>query len=306
MNEGTRGRIIEKIEKDRAFFKRYPSKKDRLVHRPFQTGAYYILTAIAYLRPFKIRYRTLWDDTLSFYLPEGGAIYYYGFFEANLTNFFLRFIKEGDTFVDIGAHIGYYSNMCAHLVGPKGHIHSFEPTPRTYGSLVMNTKKFANVKTNNAALLDKTSSITFTDYGPKYSAFNTFKKRSDSALSFLKAEEHQIHVPAITLDSYAEENSVIPAFIKIDAEGADYLVLKGMTELLTQTRPLVSIEVAGGDEWKENHEASMSFLAGLSYVAYEVSDDGFLHSHEKKDTYEYDNLVFVPKEKESALAYLIK
>jgi FkbM family methyltransferase len=162
------------------------------------------------------------------------------------------------------------------------------------------------VKTNNCALLDKSATITFTDYGPKYSAFNTFEKRNDSGLSFLKKEEAEITVQAITLDSYTAEHSVSPTFIKIDAEGTDYLVLKGMKETLQKSRPFISLEVAGGEEWETNHNESMAFLDSMSYGAFEVSDDGYLSKHERKATYAYDNLIFVPSEKINSIQDLIQ
>ena len=41
-----------------------------------------------------------------------------------------RFIKKGDTVLDIGANIGFYAEILSDLVGPAGKIYSFEPDPQ--------------------------------------------------------------------------------------------------------------------------------------------------------------------------------
>ena len=38
-----------------------------------------------------------------------------------------QIIKKGDTVVDLGANIGYYTLILAQLVGKSGHVHAFEP-----------------------------------------------------------------------------------------------------------------------------------------------------------------------------------
>ncbi|HEY6881649.1 MAG TPA: FkbM family methyltransferase [Polyangiales bacterium] len=47
-----------------------------------------------------------------------------------------HFLRPGDQFVDGGANIGMLSLMAAHLVGPTGHVHAFEPNPAVYQRLL--------------------------------------------------------------------------------------------------------------------------------------------------------------------------
>lgn len=289
--------IINEITRRHILFTTYKSRKDRLLHIPFKTALYYILSTISYIKPFKVRYRTLWKDTLSFYMPEGNAIYYYGFFEANVTNFLLRILKEGDVFIDVGAHIGYYSNLCSHIVGQTGKVYSFEPTPRTFATLQQNTAGFIQTQAINAAALDTETTISFVDYGPKYSAFNSFEDRTDNALSFLDKEKKHIVTNTIVLDTFFEQHSIKPTIVKIDAEGADFLVLKGMEKTLNDTRPLISIEIAGGEEWKANHQKSIEILKKYNYISYLISANGLLQKGNVDHDYEYENVLFVPEEK---------
>jgi FkbM family methyltransferase len=297
MNKSNREILKQKVMQRYELFKLNHSRVRRFLKEPWRTFKFYVLATISYIKPFKISARTLWGDIMTYYLPEGNAIYYYGFFEANLTNFFVNYFREGDVFVDVGAHVGFYSTLVSSLIGETGKVYSFEPTPRTFISLKENTKNKKNVIVNNFAVLNEKKDIEFIDYGPCYSAFNGFKKRTSLNMNFLKRDVSSITVKTIVLDNYCESNKIKPDFIKIDAEGAEYLILQGMDNLLMTSRPVISIEVAGEEEWQENCQKSINFLLDHNYLPFEISTEGKLIEHEIKENYLYDNLIFIPKEK---------
>ena len=305
MNPEQRSQLKSNILKRYELYKLQSSRLRRILKDPLRTIPYFIMIWIAYKIPYKVRYVTLWGDKMSFYLPEGNAIYYYGFFEANLTNFFINFIKEGDIFFDIGAHVGFYSVLNNTLVGTKGQSHSFEPTPRTFSSLKENMSGRENAFINNCAVMDSETEIEFIDYGPKYSAFNTFKDRNSGEMAFLSKPE-KIKVKTVSLDHYCAQNKVSPTLIKIDAEGAEHIILKAMERILKEDKPILSIEVAGGEEWKENCHLSIDFLKNHGYEAFEIDTDGYLTPHTTQDSYSYDNLIFVHPNKMDRLKPLLK
>jgi len=68
-------------------------------------------------------------------------LYQYGFFEEGLTRAIIEKLRPGDTFVDIGAHVGYYTILASLLVGAEGHVVAFEPTPRTAPSHAIPLRK---------------------------------------------------------------------------------------------------------------------------------------------------------------------
>lgn len=258
-----------------------------------------------YIRPIKVNYKTLWGDKMKFYLPEGNVLVSKGFFELNLFNFFLNFIKEGDVVVDIGAHVGSYTKLSSRLVGDSGKVYAFEPTPRTFKTLWENTRYDKNIITNNFALLDEERNISFEDYGPKYSYFNGFKKRTDKEVSLL--ESKKIEVQAITLDNYFLKNKIDRCdFIKIDAEGAESLILKGASNVLGNIKPVISIEVGGGMEWLKNNQDSIEILLSKGYLMFEINKEGYLYEHIKKDFYIYDNLIAIHIDKIEYVRALIK
>lgn len=291
MNKEQREKIIQKIieaEKLRPL-----SRGDRLLRVPVKTFFYYVLASFSHIKPYKLSFRTLWDTKMVSYLPEGNTFYYYGYCEANLTNFLLRFLKDGDVVLDVGAHVGFYSMLMSTLVGDKGEVHSFEPTPWTFNILKHNTEKLGNVSLNNNAVSNKKENISFKDYGPGYGAYNTAHKSG----SVLNKKANVVHVETISLDDYCKEKNIKPIFIKLDAEGYEYSILNGMNYLLKEVRPLITLEVAGGEGWSENCQKSIDYLLENKYKPYEMNIDGFISVHEIKKSYKYDNLLFIPEEK---------
>ena len=291
MNREQREKIIQKIvemEKLRPL-----GRGERLIKAPVRTFFYYILAAFSRVKPYKLRFRTLWGAKMTSYLPEGNTFYYYGYCEANLTNFLLRFLKKGNVVIDVGAHVGFYSMLASALVGEEGQVHSFEPTPWTFDLLMQNTNKLSNIVLNNNAASDRKDSIPFKDYGPGYGAYNTAHKNG----SILNKKAKTIIIKTIALDDYCEDKNIRPDFIKLDAEGHEYAILNGMNRLFEKTRPLVALEVVGSDEWADNRERSIEFLMDKKYKPYEMSLDGFISPHIIKKNYKYDNLLFVPEEK---------
>lgn len=273
------------------------SKVKKVIKKPKLIFYFPLWFINKYLFPIKIKYKTFWGESFKFYFSEGSPIIGKGFFEVNLFNYFLNNIKEDMIVIDVGAHIGSYAKLMSKLVGENGKVHSFEPTLRTFNILKENTKDKANIIINNLALMDKAGEIEFEDYGPKYSYYNGFKKREKEA-SVKKLKTQKIKVKATTLDDYFKENNINKCdFIKIDAEGAESLILQGMTNILKEIKPIISIEVGGGEEWNKNNLDSINILEKNNYKLFEISKEGLLVKHIKKDFYEYDNLIGINKDK---------
>jgi len=290
-------KIITKREKLRSL-----NRIKRLVVDPIRALPFYFLAAASHIKPFEITFDTLWGTKMTSYLPEGNTFYYYGFCEANLTNFLLRFLKHSDTFVDVGAHIGFYSMLASEIVGENGKIYSFEPTPRTFKTLKENTKKLKNVHLFNIALSNKEGRIDFSDYGPGYGAYNS---GHPNGAALLNKKPRKITVETKTLDSILKLENISPNIIKLDAEGLEYKILQGMSNTLSKTnRPIITLEVAGDRQWKNNYDNSIKLLLENDYKVFEINTVGLIKPHKIKQIYKYDNILFIPTEKTNALKYL--
>lgn len=283
------------------------SRLQRLWRDPWRTLPFYTLAAISHIRPYKIRFATLWGTQMACYLPEGNTFYYYGYCEANLTNFFLRLLKPGDCFLDIGAHVGFYSMLTSVLTGPGGVVVSFEPTPWTYQLLQENVKGLSNVSASNQALADQPGTLIFSDYGPGYGAYNS--AHANWGAEMLRGKkQHEITVSTTTLDDYCQEKNLAPHIIKIDTEGFEYQVILGGKKLFGQPgskpRPIITIEMAGGTKWAANQLRTMELLQEWGYLPYDISLDGHLTTAKIQTSYVYNNIVFIPSERLSSFQNL--
>lgn len=177
-------------------------------------------------------------------LPEvvSRVIYTYGFFDAEVTYLVSRYIKPGDTVLDVGAHFGYISVLSSHLVGDAGRVYSFEPTPSTFAVLSENAKSRANITALNLGAGKQNSSLDIADYGLQYCAWNTMadESRMPTVLAGIKA--NRVKVDVVKLDDYLDEKGIVPSFIKIDAENFEAAVIAGLANTIQKARPIVLME----------------------------------------------------------------
>lgn len=85
-----------------------------------------------------------------------GLIYAYHY-EVGEREFVRRYLQIGDTFVDVGAHIGLFTLIAAHKVGPAGKVIAFEPCKTSFEVLKANIalNELSNVKCENMALSNR-------------------------------------------------------------------------------------------------------------------------------------------------------
>lgn len=220
----------------------------------------------------------------------------YGFMEPELTEAILHLVNPGDVAIDIGMHLGYFTTLLAKLVGPKGRVHSFEPTPSTRELASHNTTQFPQVTVHPNAVWSHCTEMKFHDYGLKHMAFNSVTTaRLDHEVATV--QEHLVE--AISLDSFREGLSHKIDFIKIDAETAEEQILQGAERLLASDRPVLSLEI--GDEAGESGRSRklIEMLASMNYNAWDFSG-GTFKRHLIRDSYSYDNLIFLPSNRQLA------
>jgi FkbM family methyltransferase len=122
--------------------------------------------------------------------------------------------------IDVGANIGVTVRLFA---ARAGHVHAFEPAPRAIPLLTANTADLDNVTIHHFALSDKD--------GPVY-------LDESKNLDFSRLSETGIPVLAKKIDSLG----LAPAFIKIDVEGFEHLVLEGARETISKHSPVIMFE----------------------------------------------------------------
>ena len=79
-----------------------------------------------------------------FISPQNGyldqQIYLKGVYEPFILDLIMKYLKPGDTFIDIGANIGHHSMFAAAITGKTGKVYSFEPIPRLFKQLQESVK----------------------------------------------------------------------------------------------------------------------------------------------------------------------
>lgn len=168
--------------------------------------------------------------------------YVLGMYEPEVIRTMRKYLKPGDTCVDVGGHIGYLTLLMAQMVGPKGMVVTFEPMPDNYELLEENVRLngIKNIKLERAAVGDKemTGSLIF--------AANERLSWTPSAIAYgVVGDRKSLNVPFISLDRYAAVQGLHPRLIKIDVEGAEISVLQGARDTIQESCPTVLIEVHG-------------------------------------------------------------
>lgn len=142
------------------------------------------------------------------------------------------FLKEGMTFVDVGANLGYYTLLAARLVGSSGHVFSFEPFPANFQLLErnVNSNGYGNVTLIPKAVSDRSGKATLQIDS---------NSSGGHSLSHLRGGTRSISIETVTLDDYFTGNATSIDVVKTDTEGADPAVFRGMTGILRRHPNLV-------------------------------------------------------------------
>jgi FkbM family methyltransferase len=166
-----------------------------------------------------------------------GRLMWAGCYEVQFVALLKCALGPGMVFVDVGAHIGYFTTLAACLVGRDGAVYSFEPDPECALCLIGNTHNDPWVIVYDKAVGDRSGEVTlFGSSRPEESGWGTI---------FATAEARpQVQVPITTLDEIICGSAIKRVdFIKLDVEGAECRVLEGGKQTIATYRPLVFAEV---------------------------------------------------------------
>jgi len=210
-------------------------------------------------------------------------------FEPEVENVLRAFLRPGDTFVDIGANIGIFSLLAAQIVGPTGRVIAFEPVPITLEKLRANIllNDLQNITVVPIALSDETRRGVIHLDGENNSGASSFRKSRNS--------RECVEVALDTFDRYAQAHlATAPRLIKIDVEGAEVKVLRGMQQLLASIRrPPIVLEVSEGSLLKlgSSKEELFEIASAHGYTTKEISKRRKSIFAGPEEWYQYDVLL---------------
>jgi FkbM family methyltransferase len=152
-----------------------------------------------------------------------------GVFEAPESDLISRLVRQDDTCIDAGSHVGYYTCLLARLVGKKGHVYAFDANPEACEAanrnLSLNGLNWAEVI--HAALADHEGSLPF--------YVSSDDQTGLSSLGSIPNFKKILHVPCSRLDAFLDNRGVEHIrLLKIDVEGSEEMVLSGLGRFLTE------------------------------------------------------------------------
>lgn len=160
--------------------------------------------------------------------------------------FLPELITPGDTVIDIGANLGYYSVPVARLLKGEGHLYPVEPVDRMRRVLEKNIRKFGNVTVLPYALGAQEKEITMGNDSVNergYLATGVNMVLDDNTGANNAAMEFSVEMRRGSL-LFGDLPHI--DFIKCDIEGYEGVVIPEMMPLIEKHKPLILLE-SGGD-----------------------------------------------------------
>lgn len=241
----------------------------------------------------KIKLSTNQTDYVSF------LTFWEGLYEYEFVWLFEKIIPQCHGFLDVGANTGLFS-LIASKNNPDIVAVAFEPSPDAYSFLEKNitlNKVTDTVKIHKLAVSDREEILEFYKvHNPKYP--NVPNLSGAASLIYMSKEHHKIKVKSIDLDTFLQKNypDLVIDFVKIDAEGAEANIIRGMLQTIEKYKPVLTCEILLNDIGKEIQE----ILKKQRYNFYlPVSGNKLVQSEQIEYQKEADirNIFCIPDEK---------
>lgn len=194
--------------------------------------------------------RRLWLDLADMYVSR---VCLTGAYEPSETDFVRANLREGDTFLDIGANIGWFTTLAAQIVGPSGIVHAFEPRDETRALLARSIADNATddiVELHDAIVSDQPgqSRLTWMEGGNNPGGTRIMSAAEPSGEGMTTQSARAIAIDDLGIDGRL-------SLIKMDIEGAEGLALKGARQTLARHRPVILTEL---------YDPSLQFVSGMA------------------------------------------
>jgi FkbM family methyltransferase len=172
-------------------------------------------------------------------------------FENEVQRLLETLVTPGSVVYDVGSHIGYMALLFAALVGVRGRVFCFEPSPINYSRLKRNIE------------LNPRSNVTVTQAAVSESEGSAWLREQSSQSEIVEASAGSsgdgVSIRTLRLDDFIyRDGNPPPTFLKIDVEGHAGPCLRGMRRTIRENRPSMILEIHHTDEAEQ-----VSSLLGL-------------------------------------------
>jgi FkbM family methyltransferase len=195
-----------------------------------------------------------------------------GRYERDEIRFVRDLLRPGDTAVDVGAHIGFFTMQMAATVGPDGCIHAFEPLDSNADLLERSIAENgfrSRVRFQRAAVGAEAGIATLTFPVETLNSGGAYLLPDGGAP--LEGNLRQ-EVPLVALDSLDLRRPV--RVIKMDVEGAEPQVVRGAERILREDRPTILSELHPVQLERASGVSAAQFLAQMQALGYRAQTVG--------------------------------
>jgi FkbM family methyltransferase len=156
-------------------------------------------------------------------------------YETNYENKFINAINIGDCIWDIGANIGHYTKIFSDKVSDSGSVYAFEPSPTNYFQLKKNCELLGNIFLFNFGLGEKEDKVSFQQGADSIGATSRIVETNIDGI--------EVDI-VVGIDLIKNKIAKAPNAIKIDVEGYEFEVIKGLGKYLSDPNlRLIGIEI---------------------------------------------------------------
>lgn len=201
-------------------------------------------------------------------------IFFFNVWEPHNSHLIQSILRPGDTFVDVGANVGYDSLLGSKLVGNDGKVVAIEAARLIFDQLSSNVARngICNVRLVKVAVSDKPGELTL--YGGDTG--NQGRTSSIQRQNLVPIET----VPTKPLDEVlTDEERASVELIKIDIEGGELPLLERLVDTLHLYGPNMRLLVEMSEDDSGRSQAVFDKLLAAGFNAYEVENDYSLSSY---------------------------
>ena len=205
--------------------------------------------------------------------PVVSGALFFNVYEKSESKFIKSICFKGMKALDIGANIGYYSTLISQVAGENGLILALEPDPESYKYL---DKTINSLKIKNILPFP----IAASDIKQKLPLFISKDNRGDNRLYQNDQLREEIEVDCLTIDEILEGNNLKTLdFIKIDVQGYEPKVFKGMKKVIKNSEKLILLTEfwpKGILQAGENPKDFLRLLRKMEFQLFELKSNGSL------------------------------
>lgn len=191
-------------------------------------------------------------------------------YESETANLIGSVLRPGDAFIDVGAHVGYFTMLASALVGPQGSVFAFEPDNTNYAHLLdhIDVNHAENVRPFHMAVGARAGVTEFfvnADNDGGHALWEVGRHPFNE-----KSRQNSVSrkVFVTTLDEMFGDGIPNLKAMKIDAEGAEFAIMIGARGLISgQHVPFIIMEINrfGLESMGTSEQQLRSAMAALGY-----------------------------------------